>query len=353
MARPGVSDASPAAGRLGFAGPAGEASDTPGRAMIKVNVHTDAGGLQNNLPLDRISDTLARTDSLLWVDLVDPTPDEVRLIGEEFAFHPLALEDALRRHQRPKLDHYDGFLFLVFYGLAAENGRPSTREVNLFAGKNYLVTVHDGSLPAIPETADRWCQNVANLGNRGVGLLVYSLLDAIVDGYFPCIDELADRVEEIETAIFDPAAAGEQAAIFDLKKDLLAIRRVLGPERDVMNLLVRRDAPIFGPETVVYFQDVYDHILRVTDAVDTYRDLLSSALDAYLSMTSFRLNEVVKRLTASSIILMSVTLVAGIYGMNFAYMPELSWRLGYPFALGIMLAVAGGLVLLFKRIDWL
>ncbi|CAA9555453.1 MAG: Magnesium and cobalt transport protein CorA [uncultured Thermomicrobiales bacterium] len=324
--------------------------------MIKVNVHTDATGLQNDLPLNRISDTLHRSDSLLWVDLIAPTPDELRLVGQEFAFHPLAMEDAARRHQRPKLDHYDGFLLLVFYGLQTENGRPRTREVTLFAGKNYLVTVHDGSLPEIPETADRWCQNVANLGNRGVGLLVYSLLDALVDGYFPCIDELADRVEELETAIFKPGEAGEQAAIFALKKDLLAIRRVLGPERDVMNVLVRRDAPVFGVDgasVVVYFQDVYDHILRVTDAVDTYRDLLSSALDAHLSMTSFRLNEVVRRLTASSIILMSITLIAGIYGMNFEHMPELSWTFGYPFALGLMTAVAGALVVLFRRIHWL
>ncbi len=321
--------------------------------MINVNVHTDAEGLQNDIPLADISDILQRGDGLLWIDVVDPTPDELRLLGEEFGFHPLALEDALRRHQRPKLEHYDGFLFLVFYGLETVDRRPVLREVNLFAGKNYLVTVHDGRLPAIPETADRWCANVANLGNRGVGLLVYSLLDAIVDGYFPVVDDLAERIEDLEAAVFDRAEAGAQEAIFDLKKDLLAIRRVLGPERDVMNVLVRRDAPVFGDAVVVYFQDVYDHILRVTDAVDTYRDLLSSALDAYLSMTSFRLNEVVKRLTASSIILMSVTLIAGIYGMNFEHMPELDWRLGYPFALGLMLAIAGSLVLLFKRIDWL
>ena len=321
--------------------------------MIKVNVHTDATGLQNDIPLADISEILSRADSLLWVDVADPTPEDLRLIGEEFHFHPLALEDALRRHQRPKLDHYDGFLFIVFYGLDTEDGRPRTCEVNLFAGKNYLVTVHDGALAAIPETADRWSENVEQLGNRGIGLLVYSLLDAIVDGYFPVIDDLAERIEDLEEAIFERFEAGAQAEIFALKKDLLAVRRVLGPERDVMNVLVRRDSPVFGPEQVVYFQDVYDHILRVTDAVDTYRDLLSSALDAHLSMTSFRLNRIMKTLTASSIVLMSTTLVASVYGMNFVHMPELEWRLGYAWALGLMVLIGTSLLALFRRIDWL
>jgi magnesium transporter len=321
--------------------------------MIKVNVHSGAKGLKDDVPLDGISDVLAREDSLTWVDVIDPTPEDFRLVSQEFRFHPLSLEDALRRHQRPKLDHYDGFLFMVFYGMETENGRPLMREINLFAGKNYLVTVHDGTITAIPETAGRWAENVEQLGNRGIGLLVYSLLDALVDDYFPCMDELADRIEELEALIFSRVQKSEQAEIFALKKDLLALRRVLGPERDVMNILVRRDAPVFGDEVVIYFQDVYDHILRVTDNIDSYRDLLSSALDAHLSMTSYHLNEVVKRLTSSSIILMTVTLVAGIYGMNFKHMPELDWTYGYPFAIGLMIAISVGLVILFKRIEWL
>ena len=134
---------------------------------------------------------------------------------------------------------------------------------------------------------------------------------------------------------------------------MLAVRRVLGPERDVMNVLVRRDSPVFGAETIVYFQDVYDHILRVTDAVDSYRDLLSSALDVHLSMTSNRLNQVMKTLTGSSIILMSMTLVASVYGMNFDVMPELDWQLGYAWALGLMTVVGGTLFAVFRRIDWL
>ena len=322
--------------------------------MITVNLHTEGRELQTDLPLERISEVLQHgRRSLLWVDVASPTPEDLRLIGEEFAFHPLALEDATKRHQRPKLDTYDGFLFLVFYGLQTHDGRPEAVELDLFIGPNYLVTVHTGDCPAIPATAARWRQNAAHAGRRGIGLLVYALLDAIVDDYFPVIDDLAERIEEVEASVFDQGGAGAQRELFALKKDLLTVRRVIGPERDVLNLLVRRDSPVFGGETVVYFQDVYDHILRVTDAVDTYRDLLSSALDAQLSVTSNRLNQVMKTLTASSIILMSTTLVASVYGMNFDHMPELHWDLGYPWALGLMVSIALAVFTVFRRMDWL
>jgi magnesium transporter len=321
--------------------------------VITVNVHTTGRGLQNDLPLDQISDILERGQGLLWIDVIEPTEHDIRLLAEEFAFHPLAIEDATRRHQRPKVDFYDDFLFIVFYAIELRDGRPQPVEIALFAGKNYLVTIHDGSLPVFDETAKRLCDDTHCAGLRNVGLLVYTVLDATVDGYFPVIDEISDRIEDLETGIFEHYDTQTQQSIFTLKKDLLAVRRVLAPERDVMNVLVRRDVPVFGDEPIVYFQDVYDHILRVLDAVDTYRDLLSSALDLHLSVTSNRLNQIMKRLTASSILLMSVTLIAGIYGMNFDFMPELHWRLGYLWALGLMLLVGGTLFTIFRRQDWL
>ena len=302
---------------------------------------------------DQISEVIKRQDAILWIDVVDPTPDELDLVGKEFKFHPLVMKDAARHQQRPKIDHHDGYVYLVFYCLALEQDHLEATEVDIFAGKNYLVTVHDDALAAISETARRWHESTEDASKRGVGLLVYSLLDTIVDGYFPIVDELADQIEDLETAIFERADTTAQARIFRLKKDLLDVRRVLGPERDVMNVLARRDAPIFSEHEIVYFSDVYDHILRITDAIDTYRDELSNALDAYQSVAANRLNEVVKRLTASSIILMTVTLIAGIYGMNFEHMPELTWAFGYPFALALMVMIAGGLAVLFRRIDWL
>ncbi|MFM8594165.1 MAG: CorA family divalent cation transporter, partial [Chloroflexota bacterium] len=161
------------------------------------------------------------------------------------------------------------------------------------------------------------------------------------------------EAEDLEDDIFRDPGSNTQEAIFGLKKDLLFLRRVVAPERDVLYVLVRRDAPIFTKREIVYFQDVYDHLLRITDAIDVYRDLLASALDASLSMSSYHLNVTVKRMTSSSIILMSMALISGIYGMNFVNMPELNWYWGYAFALGLMVVVGGSLALFFKRIDWL
>ena len=324
-----------------------------GDYVISIKVHVHDNQLQNDLPVEAISDCLCRPGELLWVDAASPTPEDLRLLSEEFGFHHLAMEDAAKRHQRPKVDFYDDFLFIVFYAMTTCDGRPQMVEINLFAGSNYLVTVHTDAVAVVSETAARWQRQVPLLDKHGIGVLVYSLIDAIVDGYFPVIDDLTERIEDLESAVFDRFDTDAQAEIFGLKKDLLAVRRILGPERDVMNVLVRRDSPVFGAETIIYFQDVYDHILRVTDAVDTYRDLLSSALDAYLSVTSNRLNQVMRTLTASSIILMSMTLVASIYGMNFVRMPELEWRLGYAWALGLMATIGVAVYTVFRRSDWL
>ena len=163
----------------------------------------------------------------------------------------------------------------------------------------------------------------------------------------------AERIDALESEVFATGEPRAQAAIFALKKDLLTLRRVVAPERDVLNAILRRDTPLFGDREIVYLQDVYDHLLRVTDAIDLYRDLLSSAIDASLSLTGNRLNQIMRTLTASSIILMSMTVVASVYGMNFDFMPELHWTLGYPFALGLMLAVGGTLLLVFRRSGWL
>lgn len=321
--------------------------------MITVRLHSDADGLHDAGPLDDVSRHRTEGNGLLWIDVTDPQPEEMERIGREFGLHPLALEDAIRRHQRPKIDLYDGFMFIVFYALELEDERPRTRELSLFVGRGWVVSVHEGALDVVAKTARRWAEHTVDGGSADAGLLVYALLDSVVDGYFPVVDAIAERTEDLETAIFAGADGDTQAEIFALKKDLLAVRRIVGPERDVMNVLIRRDAPLFSGREITYFQDVYDHLLRITDAIDLYRDLLATALDASLSMTSFRLNVTVKRMTSGSIILMSMALVAGVYGMNFVNMPELDWQYGYPMSLGLMAAIGGGLAWFFHRIDWL
>ena len=303
--------------------------------------------------LEDLSELITRKQTTIWVDVVDPTPEEITRIGEDFHFHPLALEDVARGDQRPKVAHYDEYQFIVFYGLTIAANRCQSREVDIFLGKHYMVTFHQSDLPIIAQIADRWHTNAVKLGNHGVGFLLHSLLDALVDEYFPVLDDIAERSEDLEESIILTGQPTLQAEILRIRRELLLIRRVAGPERDVVNVLIRRDPPLFGSKEIVYFQDVYDHLLRITDTVDIYRDMLSSVLDANLSMVSYTLNVVVKRLTSSSIILMSMSLVAGIYGMNFIFMPELDWRFGYPFALALMTVIAAVEVGIFRRIDWL
>ncbi|HEX3304535.1 MAG TPA: magnesium/cobalt transporter CorA [Thermomicrobiales bacterium] len=323
--------------------------------MIKVKVHAEGAVLDQDLPLDRISDTLQSDNSLLWVDVIAPNAKDIELLEQEFGFHHLALEDAALVHERPKIDLYDDFLLIIFYALTHERREtPGLRleQLSLFAGKNFVVTLHQAELPVLDQTSDRWCASHAKIKNGAAGLLVYSILDALVDEYLPIADRISDRIDVIEDAVFGRFDANAQQEIFRIKRNLLQMRKVLTPERDVLNVLMRRDTPIFSDETVRYFQDIYDHLLRVLDSIDTYRDLLSSALDSYLSVQSNRMNKVMKTLTASSIILMTVTLVASIYGMNFVHMPELKWHYGYALALGLMVTIAATLGALFRKIDW-
>ncbi len=321
--------------------------------MIEIVLHTGPNGPVTGTRLEDLKEIVDKNDATIWVDVVDPTSEEIARIGTKFGFHPLALEDVERGGQRPKIDQYDDYQFIVFYGLTTESDRCKSHEVDIFVGKHYMVSFHDGRLPVIGETASRWRAHIADMGKHGPGFLLYSLLDSLVDGYFPVLDDVADRADRLEETIMLQGQPGLHAEILQLRRDLLMIRRVAGPERDIMNVLVRRDPPLFGKTEIAYFQDVHDHLLRISDSVDIYRDMLASVLDANLSMISYSLNIVVKRLTSSSIILMSITVVAGIYGMNAKFMPELDWRLGYPFALALMAAVALIEIAIFRRIDWL
>ncbi len=327
-----------------------------------------------------ISDVLQSRDNVVWLDIQAPSDEDVKLLREEFGFHPLAIEDATRAHERPKVDAYEhavlqhplgpddepplsqangetpgrqAYYFIVFYEAEfdAAHDHVKVEAINMFVGSNYLVTVHHGPTHNVQSTLARWKAPDSPLGNT-VGALVHAFLDAIVDDYFPLMDNVADRVEELEDTIFERFTEQAIQSIFGLKKDLLSMRRIVAPERDVLNVLLRRELPIFLPQDVAYMQDVYDHIVRVTDNIDTYRDLLSSALDSYLSIQSNYLNQIVKVLTIASIILMAASLVTGFYGMNFQHMPELSWGIGSLWALFLIVIITAGLAIYFKRKGW-
>jgi magnesium transporter len=302
---------------------------------------------------EKISDLCSESPNVVWVDVSDPTGQDFQELAKEFGFHPLSMEDCRSAHQRPKIEEYEGYYFIVLYeALLRAEGQLELRELSIFLGKNYLVTVHSQPIRAI-ETAERLWRGWSDLAHRGTGLLTYLLIDSIVDDYLPLLDTLSDRIDELEDQIFGDFQPDTIQQIFRIKKQLLFLRRAVAPLRDVFNTLLRREQPLFSHETTIYFQDVFDHLIRVADAIDTMRDMLGSTMDAYLSVSSNRMNMVMKRLTAISAILMSVTLVAGIYGMNFSYMPELGWRYGYVGTLGSMLIIAMAIYLYFRWIDWL
>jgi magnesium transporter len=322
--------------------------------MIHTMLCAEAHQLKPDLDRADIGRLLADEQSLLWLDFERATADELRFLASEFGFHPLALEDATKPHQRPKIDRYDDFYFIVCYDIDydEEDDRIAEHELDIFVGKNFLITVHQEPIEEIAEVAGRFHHNLAQF-ERGIGALLYSLLDTVVDHYFPVVDRIGERIEELELRVLGGTEREGLQDIFVLKREMVDLRRVIAPERDVMAVLARRELPLISEASAVYFQDIYDHVLRVTDTIDSYRDLLGSALDSYLTMNANNMNQVMKTLTSVSIILMSVTLIAGIYGMNFENMPELGTRYGYFVSLLAMALLGLALYRYFKRKDWL
>lgn len=317
-------------------------------AVLRTLLYRAEVGFDESIRPEAISEVIPDARNVLWLDIESPTAGDLELLRREFGFHELALEDVVTPHERAKIDQYPGYCFIVFY--AARPGH--LQEIKLFVGENYLVTAHAGPFPEVAETAERWQRNASRL-EPGVGVLVYSLLDTIVDGYFGVVDDLAERLDALETMILDGRAPRNLDTALALKRELLRLRRVLTPERDVLNMLVRRDEPIFSTTTLLYFQDVYDHLLRVLDSIDLYRDQFAAALDVYLSAVSNRLNVVMKRMTALSTILMTLALIAGIYGMNFRLTPSQDEPLAFWWVVGAMAALGLALTAYFRRIDWL
>ncbi len=306
--------------------------------------------------LEEAGQALAQPETILWLDLLRPSEEELRRLGQTFHLHQLAVEDAGHRHQRPKIEQYEHFSFIVFYTVQSDTEGSDLRvnELDIFLGENYLITVHNDPLPELEEAEQRWTHNVRQL-EWGVIVLLYSLLDTIVDRYFPVLDAMVEQAETLENRLFSGEVRQRLFTqdLLGLKKRFLTLRRIAGPERDVLNVLTNRDNPLFSEHAIVYFRDIYDHIMRVADTVDLYRDQLSSTMDANLSIVSNDLNKVMRTLTAASIILMVDALLAGIWGMNFVNMPELHWQYGYLSALVLMAIVSLLLLAVFRRLHWL
>ncbi len=325
--------------------------------MLKaIQCNTQEHAFRHVTSIEQASKIKDEPHTILWLDLLSPSEQELKKLGNEFKLHPLAIEDASHEHQRPKVEEYEQFYFVVFYAahLDAQEQGLEVSEVDMFLGANFLITVHDKPLPELEEVEQRWTRNVKQL-EWGIGVLLYSMLDTFVDRYFPVVDNMVDQAEEIEDRLFSGTIRQKAFAqeLLELKKRFLTLRRIVTPERDVLNVLTNRDTPIFDEHASVYFRDVYDHITRLADTIDLYRDQLSTTMDANLSIVSNDLNKVMRTLTAASIILMADSLLAGIWGMNFVNIPELHLEYGYFGALAVMAVLSFLLILFFKRLKWL
>ena len=290
----------------------------------------------------------------VWLDISHPGEAEAELLRDRLGLHHLAVEDTLRGRQRPKIERYPSYFFVVFYALKLKKSgrrRLGLQEIHLFVGEHFLITVHDRELPHVDEITASWAAHPKRV--RDTGAAAHALFDAIVDGYFPVVEHFSDRLNQLEEQIFSGSASGDVLSIVDLRHELILMRRLISPEREIINSLLRRDLPFLRPEYIPYFQDVYDHLQRLTEEIDTFRDIVTGLLEVQSSVASNRLNQTVQTLTAWSIILMSIAVVAGIYGMNFEHMPELELPFGYYGALVLMLAVGAGLAGFFRRRGWL
>jgi magnesium transporter len=294
--------------------------------------------------------------AVTWLDIGGIHQLEViEAVGKTYDLHPLLLEDIVNTDQRPKLDDYSRYLFLVLKMLYpdATTSRIQAEQVSLVAGPNFVLSFQEDGSDVFGPIRERLRTGKGRIRSLGSDYLLYSLVDAIVDNYFTALEQLGERIERLEDELLANCRRETLHTIHGVKRELLFLRRSVWPLREVISGLTRGESSLIQPETRVYLRDVYDHTIQIMDTIETYRDMTASMLEIYLSSISNQMTAVMKVLTIITTIFMPLTFIAGVYGMNFEHMPELNWRWGYPFAVGVMLALGLGMLWFFKRKHWL
>ena len=294
---------------------------------------------------------------MVWVDLGERTADCEKLLALVFKLHSLVIEDVWGDRALPKVDKYDDYLFVLVHGVRPGSSATDfdLLELDIVIGKDFVITHHTGSRAVAAVWAD--AQHTGQVMKKGPAFVMHGILDELVDDYFPVLNELEGALDDLEGQVltFAGRKGGHElmTRILDFKRTVQLLRRNGLHQREMFLRLGRDDVPQIPREAIPFFRDVYDHFARVIDLTDDYRELLASALEAYFSMQSNRMNEIVKTLTLMSTVMLPLTFIAGVYGMNFEHMPELKWIHGYPFALALMGGVAAGILVWFKRRGWL
>lgn len=321
--------------------------------MIRVYAH--ANGVTR--PADRVDPAWLAPGSgvTFWVDLMNPSGEEGRLLTDVFHFHELAVEDAIADSPLPKVESYGAFLYVILHRIdfRAPEHCFRTHDVDFFLGPNYLVTVHGGDSRSIEQIRSVCERNSLALG-EGAAALMHRIVDMMVDNYRPEIDELSDRLDEIETDVFEDSSPNLARRILDFKRDVSSLRRVVQPQRDVVGRLSRREFPFIDEQVSYRFRDVYDHLVRLADESMVFADRVTSLLDAHLSQVSNSLNRVMKVLTIIATVFMPLTFITGLYGMN-VDLPHfgLGGTTMFWLLMGVMLAVVGAMLAYFRQQDWI
>jgi magnesium transporter len=313
------------------------------------------GELLDQLGTEQIKKFLATGEGLLWVDTEDVTDEDTELLSNVFCFHPLAVADCISKNiHPPKIDEFEDYLFVIVHGINyhIESDVVETTELAIFLGKNYVVTSHDVPMKSVSSMLDRVRKDGRPM-RRGADFLAHDIIDALVDNIMPTINGMDEKNDQLEAEALHEPKRETLMSIMQLKRSILALTRVILPQREIMNGLSRGDYPFISERAQIYYRNIYDHLVRIEMLTLGLRDMAESVLSTYLSSVSNRMNEVMKVLTLIATIFIPLTFITGIYGMNFANMPELQWRYGY-FGILIVMAVIGiSLVVYFRRKNWL
>ena len=302
---------------------------------------------------DEIHGYLDRPGCFVWVALKDATPEELAQMQQYFGLHELAVEDAHHGHQRPKIEEYGDSLFAVLHTIEPEGEELRVGEVAIFVGKNYVLSVRNRTEQGFTNVRER-SEREPHLLKHGPAFVLYALMDTVVDRYFPVLDTIEDELEAVESRIFDGSPGRENImALYAIKQKLLVLKHAVGPLHEAVGKLYGGRVPAICTYTQEYFRDVADHLQRLNQSIDSLRDMGITALSVNLSMITIGENETVKRLASYAALVAVPTMIAGVYGMNFKHMPELSWEWGYPLAIGMMVAIDSYLFYRFRKAKWL
>jgi len=310
--------------------------------------------IQKEILSEEMKSAIQSEKGTLWLDIISPGKEEMDILDKVFELHPVTLEDCINTNTRPKIEQFEKYMFIVMHAAATtpRAQRVRTIELNICLGKNYIVTIHQEAIQGV-ETAIERTQKNPSVMSKGSDNLLHLVVDSLVDNYMPVLDAMDYKINNIETQVLQNPTQKTLNHIFAVKKDVMYLKRFIGPQRDTVNFLSRENFQFINPKRRAYFRDVYDNMIFINDTIETYRDVTNSAFDAYLTTISNRTNDIMKVLAILATIIMPLTLITGVYGMNFNSMPLLTWRWGFLSISAFMALLGIGMAVYFKRKHWM